>query len=261
MKKITFLFTFLITSLSFGQNLVSNGGFESGDLTSWGGYSTAVETSHGVMTPHSGAFFATRGQWSAVITNNFTVEPETEYTVKFWFAHDSESYAPGKFRIGNWTGGSKVGFLDLAPILADDGSNAANAINYGGSFAPINEWREGSFTFTTPAGMTEARFQWWSDNAAIAYLDDVEITVSTTAGLEDLTQFGFSYYPNPAKDNLSFNSSKEIQNIAIFNILGQKMLSINKPGKSVNVSNLVKGIYIIKTTIQGKTGSFKFIKE
>ncbi|WP_282073933.1 hypothetical protein [Polaribacter atrinae] len=36
MKKITFLLTFLITSIGFGQNLLTNGDFETGDLTGWG---------------------------------------------------------------------------------------------------------------------------------------------------------------------------------------------------------------------------------
>lgn len=67
-------------------------------------------------------------------------------------------------------------------------------------------------------------------------------------------------FPNPAKDNLTF--SEEISNIKITDFSGKVVKQITSSEKSIDVSNFIKGIYIITaTTKTGEVINKKFIKE
>jgi len=57
-------------------------------------------------------------------------------------------------------------------------------------------------------------------------------------------------YPNPATEVINISSANEIQNVSIFNYVGQKVFSGN--GNQINSSNLEAGIYLIRIeTING----------
>jgi hypothetical protein len=51
-------------------------------------------------------------------------------------------------------------------------------------------------------------------------------------------------YPNPTSDNFSIEMNNEIKSVEIYSLQGQKVLS--SKDKNVNVSNLSKGIYLVK---------------
>lgn len=267
MKKITFLFTLLITSIGFGQNLIVNGGFEDGVLSPWDtfSYSSAVVTGHETMTPRTGSYFATRGLYSAALIQEFTVTPGTTYTVDFYYGYNSTgTYAnPGMFKIRNRTGDTNGAFMDLTPVVPDNGANAGNVQNYGATWqAPHHTWKQGSFTFVAAAGMTKARFQWWNDSNAMAYLDDVSITEESLS-LEDLEKFKFKIYPNPVKDVLNLSTSGTIENIEIYNVVGQLVdkRELNTTNAHINISNLNSGIYFVKAKIDNNEGTYRIIKE
>ncbi len=63
---------------------------------------------------------------------------------------------------------------------------------------------------------------------------------------------GLSIYPNPVSSNRTFvyitskrNLTKKIE---CFNVLGKKVYSTILIGKELNISNLSKGVYILKIT-------------
>ncbi|MGS0747086.1 M1 family aminopeptidase [Halpernia sp. GG3] len=65
-------------------------------------------------------------------------------------------------------------------------------------------------------------------------------------------------YPNPVKENLKISGLKTPDNFEIYSVDGRKIKSGSySPSSNLNVSDLSKGIYILK--ISGQT--FKFIKE
>jgi len=74
------------------------------------------------------------------------------------------------------------------------------------------------------------------------------------AGVKEnrLTTNSFNVYPNPAKNVLNIVSTKEeISEIAIYNIAGQKVLSIENilsQSYSINNINLPKGMYMVKVS-------------
>ena len=80
---------------------------------------------------------------------------------------------------------------------------------------------------------------------------------------EDLTQFNFSYYPNPTKDRLHLSALENIEKVELVNLLGQTVLSesLNVRDTTLDISHLTEGVYIMKLSINGAVGSYKIVKE
>ena len=83
-----------------------------------------------------------------------------------------------------------------------------------------------------------------------------------TAGLDNESLVTFNMYPNPANDVLNISSQSTINKVEIFNVLGQKVITIQVDDLSaeINVSNLNAGIYLIKYEINNSTSTKKFVK-
>ncbi len=73
----------------------------------------------------------------------------------------------------------------------------------------------------------------------------------------------FTYFPNPVKNVLNLSYSKEISNVEIFNLLGQKVIAnkLSENNAQIDMSNLTKGAYIVKVTSDNQTKTIKVIKE
>jgi Secretion system C-terminal sorting domain len=81
-----------------------------------------------------------------------------------------------------------------------------------------------------------------------------------TAGVADFTKNAVIMYPNPASTVLNFASEDTIEAIQIFNVMGQKVISVNN-ATTVDVSGLTNGVYIVNTTVNGKQSATRFIKQ
>lgn len=67
-------------------------------------------------------------------------------------------------------------------------------------------------------------------------------------------------YPNPVKDILNF--SEEVSNVKVADLSGKIVKQVSTKGKTVDISTLPKGVYIISaTTKEGKANHQKIIKE
>ncbi|MDC8000337.1 T9SS type A sorting domain-containing protein [Aequorivita todarodis] len=81
-------------------------------------------------------------------------------------------------------------------------------------------------------------------------------------GVADNALGGFTYYPNPTSGTLSLKSVNNIDSVAIYNLLGQSVLSstIGATTSDLDVSSLATGTYIMKVTVEGQTGTYKILK-
>ncbi len=95
-----------------------------------------------------------------------------------------------------------------------------------------------------------------------AAVDNFCLDHDAVLGVADNVIEGFSYYPNPANNVINLSAQDNIENVAIYNILGQKVVdqNINATSSQINVSGLSTGTYIMKATVNGTTASYKVIK-
>ncbi len=102
-----------------------------------------------------------------------------------------------------------------------------------------------------------------SSNLGIVYVDNIYLHKNTVLSTGSFAVSKVKLYPNPTSNVLNIASVGTIQNIAIFNVLGQEVMNklANETLVSLDVSGLSAGVYVIKTVIDGKVSSTKFIKE
>ena len=86
--------------------------------------------------------------------------------------------------------------------------------------------------------------------------------VLNTAEVKDIELLEVVIYPNPASHMLNITAASTIKNIIIYNITGKKVmsLSINKNTDSIDISNLVSGIYLVNYQLDNASGVTKLIK-
>lgn len=73
----------------------------------------------------------------------------------------------------------------------------------------------------------------------------------------------FRAYPNPVKDFLNLSYTQEISEVAIFNLIGQQVLSatVNAAEGQIDMSNLAQGTYLVKVTVDNQIKTIKVIKQ
>ena len=241
MKKITLLFALLTISVSFGQNLLTNGDFETGDVAPWGGFKNQVVTDD-ITSSQSGNI--NNGDGS--LTQNFTVTPDAMYNVAFDY---------------RWVGAGGA----VMTVRVKDGATGGNDLGTLVLNTTVDTWfTDGAFSFTAPSGVSTARIIFFKANGNRPLrIDNVSITLDNTASVKDLEQFGFKSYPNPANDYIKLSAVKSINKIEVYNLLGQEVLNkdIDSKNTEVNISSLSKGVYVVKAFIEDAVGSYKFVKQ
>jgi len=79
--------------------------------------------------------------------------------------------------------------------------------------------------------------------------------------VEDQSFNNFNYYIN-TNSQLVLKASTSLENIQLYNLLGQQVLTktLSNTNETINIASLDAGIYIAKVSIQGKSKSFKIVK-
>lgn len=93
--------------------------------------------------------------------------------------------------------------------------------------------------------------------------DEVMITFTTLdLGLDDLKTQSLNYYPNPTSGLVHFKSKSIVDFIEVYNMLGQKVMSLHPNTSDFNVdfSTLNTGTYLIKTSIKDNLAVYRIIK-
>ena len=109
-------------------------------------------------------------------------------------------------------------------------------------------------------------FQYKFDNSAAVtgtiYIDNVYF-YATPAGNSTFEKANLKMFPNPTTGIVEIESAKIIDNVSVYNVLGQEVLQskTNSNRISVDISDFTAGIYIVKTTIDGQTSTSKISKK
>lgn len=108
----------------------------------------------------------------------------------------------------------------------------------------------------------------WSDGAAPRQAQLTEGTFDITADFalsndEFENPTAFSYYPNPVKNTLTLNAQNTIEQVVVFNMLGQEVLRAKPNGldTELNMSDLTSGAYFVRVVIGDSTKTIRVIKQ
>jgi hypothetical protein len=72
-----------------------------------------------------------------------------------------------------------------------------------------------------------------------------------------------TYYPNPVVNTLTLNGVKTIQDVAVYNMLGQEVLRTkpNTVQAEIEMSHLQAGTYFVKVTVENSNKTIKVVKK
>ena len=76
---------------------------------------------------------------------------------------------------------------------------------------------------------------------------------------ENILKNTIKIYPIPAKNEINISSSEKIENISIYNSLGQFLFNSN--ATKINIEKLTKGVYYLKVKTDKGVKVEKLIKE
>ena len=163
--------------------------------------------------------------------------------------------------------GMDVGDDYVAIVLSEDD---------GATWSELYRWDSTSGLTEVSQAMPEVTLSTTSTTAKIAlyafsgvsggdydfHVTNFQVTTETLGTATNILE-GFTLYPTIVKEELNFRSQNNVEDITVFNLLGQKVFSgaPNANNSSVNLSTLRPGVYIVKVSAEGKIGSYKIIKE
>ena len=89
-------------------------------------------------------------------------------------------------------------------------------------------------------------------------INQVTVGAPNSLAVEDAMAMGIRIYPNPSSSVINVDYHEDLQ-LTLFNVLGQQVMSSNS--KSINISNLDQGTYILRAKDSNNTiNNFKIIK-
>ncbi len=132
----------------------------------------------------------------------------------------------------------------------------------------MNEWEQLEFDFSDHIGNTYDQIVIFPDFAVresdnVIYFDEVYGEVALPTAITNLKDIDIKLFPNPANNTLTVQSNKSIDNYKIYSLTGE-LVDYKKTTENIstfNITQLPKGIYLLKATSKEQTIIEKFIKK
>lgn len=95
------------------------------------------------------------------------------------------------------------------------------------------------------------------------YYDNLYLHKNTVLSVSSFEKSNIKMYPNPATTNFTIEAQSSVENVTVYNMLGQEVISIapNTQQTTIDISTLKVGVYIVKATINGVVSSSRLVKE
>ncbi len=92
-------------------------------------------------------------------------------------------------------------------------------------------------------------------------VDNIQVKDATLAVSEAGKKDIFTIYPNPTADVVNFDLQNNVTSVEVYDAAGKLVKSVKDGAKSVNISSLTKGSYILKVNADNKIYTKKVIKK
>ena len=256
MKKIILFTAIFFVSISYGQLKQVKGNTFTSSACGAGGKSDISYPSYFTGNTSGYAGVSTSNKWEM----NFNVDDLNEVWIQAELIF--ETGIPENTPMAN-----------MLSISSNDYSLTAYAHNATGnsltcsfSAGQINKIRFNLEYNGTYVWGTDVQFTITATDPSTGTSETINVNISPndpTASIDKLEKYDFSFGPNPTEDLIYLSASKNIDNVEIFNLVGQKSLStdLRTSKGTLDISNLSRGIYIMNVAIDKNIGTYKLIKQ
>ena len=102
-----------------------------------------------------------------------------------------------------------------------------------------------------------------STNLGTVYYDNLYLHKNTVLSVSSFEKSNIKMYPNPATTSFTIEAQSSVENVTVYNMLGQEVISKtpNTQQTTIDISTLNVGVYIVKATINGVVSSSRLVKE
>jgi len=189
---------------------------------------------------------------TSLLNDDYIITPRIDLTsvnaaqFSFWAKSLTEDYGLERFHVLLSTTSSN--YFDFTVELSD-----------GELQAPL-EYTEYSYDLSDYEGqMVYLAIHYVAQDSFVFQMDDFSVQ-GNILGIEDNLFNNFNHYIT--NNNLVMSASSSLENIQLYNLLGQEVFSksLSNTNETINIASLDTGIYIAKVSIQGKSKSFKIVK-
>ena len=238
---------------------ISNGDFETGTLDDWSASGADVSLSSGTGNSSTTAAVLTFDQ--DITGNNFLDNTEYDF---------GETVSPSEISIDfdvN-TNNTNIEIQVVFKTFDAAGATLETAVTGVKKASTANAWETLSFNkpITTPFNKLQVRLKIKDSSPAatgntIAF-DNVTSEFSYVVLNTETNKIlkNVSVYPNPSNGFIYIKSNTNLTSLQIFNLIGKKVLETNFVNNRINLSNLKKGIYLLKLSDENnKTKTQKLI--
>lgn len=188
----------------------------------------------------------------SLLNDDYIITPQIDLTsvnaaqFSFWAKSFTDFYGLERFHVLLSTTSSN--YFDFTVELSD-----------GELQAPL-EYTEYSYDLSDYEGqMVYLAIHYVAQDSFVFQMDDF-LVQGNILSIEDNLFNNFNHYITNNK--LVINASTSLENIQLYNLLGQEVISkkLSNTNETINIESLDTGIYIAKVSIQGKSKSFKIVK-
>lgn len=174
------------------------------------------------------------------------------------------------FEFDLWTPNSTTFKYKLVDFGADGAFGGGDDKEHELNLTPtLNAWNHVAVSLTDFTGLTSKSniaqlvFASVPSGTSIVYIDNVLFSKKMQTGLASAKSEQVGVFPNPTNKSFTITSTKAIQEVTIYNALGQAVLTkaINSNFADMDINTLPNGIYTIKATVDGSENYSKLIKE
>ena len=112
----------------------------------------------------------------------------------------------------------------------------------------------------TLAQLSQIAFDGYSGATILA---SGEVVPTSSLGIQKQDRTDFKYFPNPVIDSINISSNTSIISVAVYSLLGQKVLiaTPNANSARIDMSNLSSSTYLIEVTTEGNKETLKVVKK
>ncbi len=130
--------------------------------------------------------------------------------------------------------------------------------------SPAENWEEAKIFLPNPTNTYWVAFEGIIGGGEGVLIDDIKIKSTGETSIENVTlseETPIQIFPNPAKTKVTVQSAKPIQNIEIYNAMGQAVDNIRVSGsqQDIQVSSYNAGVYLIKVIMKDQSVSIQRI--